>query len=74
MIQNMSGAIGQRNCVAEKKVFDLLSKKRRKMSGKRGREWTELEVGRLCLALLQVGEDASVGTGQKADVFWRLFL
>ena len=40
------------------------------MSGKRGKGWSEAEVGHLCLAWLQVSEDATVGTGQKAKVFW----
>lgn len=40
------------------------------MSGRRGKGWSEAEIDHLCYAWLQVSEDASVGTGQKAEVFW----
>ena len=40
------------------------------MSGKHGQGWSEAEVTNLCSAWLCISEDASVGTGQKVEVFW----
>ena len=40
------------------------------MSDTSGRGWTESGMGHLCMAWLQLSEDASVRTDQKADVFW----
>ena len=39
-------------------------------SGKRGKGWTETEMSLLCQSWLAVSEDASIGTGQKAETFW----